>query len=126
MYRRCCAIVAQSTREATQEPACCCCFSTLPFSRFSFLSRRAAATGVRCRQRSHGAILVHAASPWPRYSADCRFLRVPIAADGRDGPIANLCTHPVRDGFACVGPFMDGIETPCRLWEARPAGREER
>lgn len=69
---------------------------------------------------------MHDASSRPRYAADCRFLRVTIAADNRDGPIANLCAHPVREGFACVGPFMEGIDTPCQLWEARPAHAAER
>lgn len=28
-----------------------------------------------------------------------------------------LCTHIVRDGRDCVGPFLEDMETDCRLWE---------
>ena len=35
----------------------------------------------------------------------------------RIGAVVNLCTHIVRDGSDCVGPFLDETETGCGLWE---------
>ena len=52
-----------------------------------------------------------------RLAADCRFLRSTIEPDRRDGPLVNYCTQPFRDGFHCVGPFMDEVATECGLWE---------
>ncbi len=52
-----------------------------------------------------------------RLAADCAFLRRTIEPGRLDGPLVNYCTHPIRDGFECVGPFMDEIVTACQLWE---------
>jgi hypothetical protein len=59
-------------------------------------------------------------------AADCRFLRRTIESGRLDGPLVTLCTHPIRDGFDCVGPFMEDLPTSCRLWEeaTRPARRD--
>lgn len=61
-----------------------------------------------------------------RLAADCRFLRRTIDSSRADGPLVCLCEHPVRDGFDCIGPFLDEMPTDCGLWEdgrlRRPAG----
>jgi hypothetical protein len=56
-----------------------------------------------------------------RYAADCRFLRRTIDSSRLDGPVVTLCTHPIRDGFDCVGPFLDETPTDCQLWEEQPS-----
>jgi hypothetical protein len=59
-----------------------------------------------------------------RLAADCLHLRRTIDSSRSDGPLICLCAHPVRDGFDCVGPFLDDTETGCGLWETvrpRPA-----
>ena len=45
--------------------------------------------------------------------------------DRPGGGLVNLCTHIIRDGRGCVGPFLDDHETDCGLWEpnTRPPGR---
>ena len=41
-----------------------------------------------------------------------------------DANLVNLCTHIIRDGRDCVGPFHDDHETHCGLWEPKdPAAR---
>lgn len=67
----------------------------------------------------------------PGYAADCCYLRRTIDSSRLDGPVVTLCTHPIRDGFDCVGPFLDETSTECQLWEEHPgrtvprvAGRE--
>ncbi len=55
-----------------------------------------------------------------KLAADCFFLRRTIDGSRVDGPVVTLCTHPVRDGFDCVGPFIEEMPTPCRLWEQGP------
>jgi len=55
-----------------------------------------------------------------RLAADCLFLRRTMDLSRREEPLVTLCTHPVRDGFECVGPFMDDMPTPCGLWEPGP------
>ncbi|MHB8574308.1 MAG: hypothetical protein ACYDCQ_03155 [Dehalococcoidia bacterium] len=52
-----------------------------------------------------------------RLAADCRFLRRTIESGRLDGPLVTLCTHPIRDGFDCVGPFIEDMPTACGLWE---------
>ncbi len=47
----------------------------------------------------------------------CQHLRRTIDSSRIDGPVVTLCTHTIRDGFDCVGPFMDDIPTTCGLWE---------
>lgn len=56
-----------------------------------------------------------------RLAVTCRYLRRTIDSRRLDGPVVTLCTHPVRDGFDCVGPFMDDLPTPCQLWEGGEA-----
>ncbi len=52
-----------------------------------------------------------------RLAADCRFLRRTIDSSRGDGPLVCLCTHPVRDGFDCIGPFLEDMPTDCGFWE---------
>ena len=35
------------------------------------------------------------------------------------GQLINLCTHIIRDGSECTGPFLDDAETSCGLWEPK-------
>jgi len=35
----------------------------------------------------------------------------------RMGTVVNICTHIIRDGSDCVGPFLDETETNCGLFE---------
>jgi len=59
-----------------------------------------------------------------RLAIACMFLRRTIDSRRLDGPVVTLCTHPVRDGFDCVGPFMEDLPTACGLWEhGTPAWR---
>lgn len=51
------------------------------------------------------------------YAADCRYLRYSIESGNAEGPVVMLCSHPIRDGFHCVGPFLDETPTWCALWE---------
>ncbi len=55
-----------------------------------------------------------------RRAADCRYLRYEVDAGSPDGPIVSRCSHRARDGFACVGPFLDEMPTTCGLWEEQP------
>jgi hypothetical protein len=48
---------------------------------------------------------------------DCRWLRRTIESGQSQNPFRTLCTHIVRDGSDCVGPFLEDMETDCRLWE---------
>ncbi len=50
-------------------------------------------------------------------AADCRFLRRTMDSAREDGPLVCLCTHPVRDGFDCIGPFLEDLPTECGFWE---------
>ncbi len=52
-----------------------------------------------------------------RLAADCRYLRRTIDSSRGDGPLVCLCNHPVRDGFDCIGPFLDEMPTDCGFWE---------
>ena len=54
--------------------------------------------------------------PTSTYAIECRFLRRTIDKE-RPDPYAMICTHIVRDGNDCVGPFIEDIETDCGLWE---------
>lgn len=54
-----------------------------------------------------------------RLAAYCRYLRQAIDARRREGErIAFLCVHAAREGEECVGPFLEGLETECGLWES--------
>ena len=54
--------------------------------------------------------------PTSTYAIECRVLRRTIDKE-RPDPYAMICTHIVRDGKDCVGPFIEDIETDCGLWE---------
>jgi hypothetical protein len=49
----------------------------------------------------------------------CKFLKRTIEP-GRPEPFVMVCTHPVRDGRQCVGPFLEDLVTDCGLWEGHP------
>jgi hypothetical protein len=53
----------------------------------------------------------------PRMAIDCMWLRRTIDSSQTMSPFQTLCTHIIRDGKDCVGPFLDQMETDCRLWE---------
>ncbi len=58
----------------------------------------------------------------PHYAAFCAYLKMTL--DSRQiGGVVNLCTHVIRDGSGCVGPFLDDHETTCQLWEVKPGTR---
>ncbi len=48
---------------------------------------------------------------------DCRWLRRTIDSSHAQSPFRTICTHIIRDGKDCVGPFLEDMETECRLWE---------
>ena len=48
---------------------------------------------------------------------DCRWLRRTIDSSRPGDPFRMLCTHIVRDGRDCIGPFLEDMETGCQLWE---------
>jgi hypothetical protein len=48
---------------------------------------------------------------------DCMWLRRTIDSAQKNNPFQTLCSHIIRDGKDCVGPFLDSMETPCLLWE---------
>jgi hypothetical protein len=39
---------------------------------------------------------------------------------GRVEQFLAVCEHPVREGKACVGPFLEDLATDCGLWEQHP------
>ena len=55
----------------------------------------------------------------PQFAIHCQFLRRTIEP-GRPEPIVGLCTHPIRDGKECIGPFLEDLQTSCGLWEPHP------
>jgi hypothetical protein len=55
--------------------------------------------------------------PLARMAIDCRWLRRTIDSSHATDPFRMLCTHIVRDGRECIGPFLEDMETGCRLWE---------
>lgn len=60
-------------------------------------------------------------SPPPRLAALCRYLRRTIdPARLENERVVALCSHIVREGSDCVGPFLEGAATDCGLWEPRP------
>lgn len=62
-----------------------------------------------------------------RLAVDCQWLRRTIDSS-RPDPYLMICSHIVRDGQDCIGPFLEDVETECGLWEpnARARAREER
>lgn len=53
---------------------------------------------------------------------ECQWLRRTIDSS-RPDPYAMLCTHIVRDGKDCIGPFLDDVETNCGLWDPNDQAR---
>jgi hypothetical protein len=53
----------------------------------------------------------------PKMAIDCQWLRRTIDSSIPQDPFRTLCTHIVRDGQDCIGPFLEDMETGCRLWE---------
>ena len=58
----------------------------------------------------------------PQLAVDCQWLRRTIDSSRQD-PYAMLCTHLVRDGQDCVGPFLEDVETECGLWSPNAQAR---
>ena len=54
-----------------------------------------------------------------RHAVRCAFLRMTMGDIPGSG-LVNLCTHIIRDGRECVGPFLDEAATTCGLWEEKP------
>ena len=52
-----------------------------------------------------------------RMAVDCQWLRRTIDSASSGNPFLTLCTHIIRDGKDCVGPFLEDMETDCRLWD---------
>lgn len=52
-----------------------------------------------------------------RLAVDCRWLKRTLDTSTPDDPFLMLCTHIVRDGRDCIGPFLENLETDCQLWE---------
>ncbi len=48
---------------------------------------------------------------------DCLWLRRTIDSSQKQNPFQTLCSHIIRDGKDCVGPFLEQMETSCLLWE---------
>jgi hypothetical protein len=56
-----------------------------------------------------------------RLAIYCRYLRRTIDPARNDTDhIVAMCTHVIRDGSDCVGPFLEDLPTDCQLWEPRP------
>ena len=53
----------------------------------------------------------------PALAIDCLWLRRTIDSSQRMNPFLTLCSHIIRDGKDCVGPFLDDMPTSCKLWE---------
>ncbi len=54
----------------------------------------------------------------PRYASRCLYLRMTLDSN-KIGGVVNICTHIIRDGRECVGPFLDDTETSCGIWEMK-------
>ena len=63
--------------------------------------------------------------PQIHMAIECLWLKRSLDSSRRD-PYAMCCTHIVREGEECIGPFLEDIETPCGLWERGPAGSRAR
>ena len=60
-------------------------------------------------------------APTPRFAARCLYLQMTFGGPPDHG-LVNICHHIIREGSRCIGPFLDDTETPCGLWELKPAG----
>lgn len=57
-----------------------------------------------------------------RHAVRCLYLKMTMGEKPGSG-LVNLCTHFIRDGRECVGPFLDETATSCGLWEEKPGAR---
>ncbi len=53
-----------------------------------------------------------------KLAVDCKWLHRTLAIGDSNDPYRMLCTHIIRNGDNCVGPFLENLETDCLLWEA--------
>ncbi|MCK9486986.1 MAG: hypothetical protein M0R73_09885 [Dehalococcoidia bacterium] len=60
--------------------------------------------------------------PLPKMAFECQWLRRTIEPS-RPDPYVMLCTHIVRDGQDCIGPFLEDMETNCGLWDPNDQAR---
>lgn len=60
--------------------------------------------------------------PAPRMAIECAWLKRTIDSS-RPDPYVMVCSHIVRDGADCVGPFLEDVETDCGLWDANEQAR---
>ena len=58
-------------------------------------------------------------APVRQFAVHCRYLKRSLDSSSADG-VLTLCTHIVRDGQACIGPFLEDLSTHCGLWELHP------
>jgi hypothetical protein len=58
----------------------------------------------------------------PRMAVDCVWLKRTIDSS-RPDPYVMSCSHIIRDGQDCVGPFLEDVETNCRLWDPNEHAR---
>ena len=58
----------------------------------------------------------------PKMAFECQWLRRTIDSS-RPDPYVMVCTHIVRDGRDCVGPFLEDVETDCGLWDPNEQAR---
>jgi hypothetical protein len=62
--------------------------------------------------------VIEPTSPPAPLAVHCRYLVRSVSSERREP--ASTCTHPVRDGRDCIGPFLGDLATGCGLWEERP------
>ncbi|HLG11595.1 MAG TPA: hypothetical protein VI876_07545 [Dehalococcoidia bacterium] len=62
--------------------------------------------------------MIEPTSPPAPLAVHCQYLWRTVSADRREP--ASICTHPVRDGRDCIGPFLEDLATACGLWEEHP------
>ena len=64
------------------------------------------------------AVMPPSDSPaYQRMAVECRWLKRTLDTSTPDDPFLMLCTHIIRDGRDCIGPFLENLETDCQLWE---------
>jgi hypothetical protein len=47
----------------------------------------------------------------------CQYLKRSLDR-GSAEQVLTICQHPVREGSACIGPFLEDLSTQCGLWES--------
>jgi hypothetical protein len=62
--------------------------------------------------------VIEPTTPPAPLAVHCQYLIRSASSDRREP--ASICTHPVRDGRECIGPFLEDLATDCGLWEAHP------